>query len=424
MPAATDITLSTAVNTLWRKEQGGLHSAFNFEVEEFGWLEQLSQFNMNYSTREVFKPLDLTEEVGAADIPEGGYEARTGSVKPTDASFTFTIKNVRFTITRLAQAIQRKNAKAMIAGQMRHQGRKKMQALARVCGFQFYGHSTNVLFTTTTVATSTTDDYTLANAFGNTTLAISDKNYIAKMVKAGDYVALVRAGALVPNAIGIVNADVDTSGGSATVNVTWAGSVTSASGDQFVLANNIEDTTLADGTSYNRGWVGILDALFTTSVHGISSATVANWSPALLETNSGAAFTSIKLMKIKDEIGNYSNGSLKRLYMAQGVYRDFTNTQLGKVEFDDILDLEMEADLKSKRLGVMKSRKTPPGMVIGNDPSEHKRWNLFPKANESMWDDGDKIEGRSAMAFSMEFPSQTVHTSRKAWAAIYNNQEA
>jgi hypothetical protein len=64
-----------------------------------------------------------------------------------------------------------------------------------------------------------------------------------------------------------------------------------------VFANSVENTTIA-GTDYNLCPVGLLDASTSTSVHGLSGSSVANWNPALTSVTAGR-FSGLKLRKAR-----------------------------------------------------------------------------------------------------------------------------
>jgi hypothetical protein len=102
--------------------------------------------------------------------------------------------------------------------------------------------------------------------------------------------------------------------------VTWIGAVTSASGDNIVFANSVENTTIA-GTDWNLCPSGILDALTSTSLHGLSGGTVANWNPALYSTTAGR-FSGLKLRKARQAIGNLGGGKADLVIWSNGVEND------------------------------------------------------------------------------------------------------
>src|SRR4051812_42543794 len=106
-PATYAITTSkTDLNGLWRKAQGKLRIAANFMFEEWDDLQEFSNFDVDWSTREITAPFDLSEGAGVASIDEGGYEARPSSPTTVDASFTWCHLNKRFTVSKISKLIQ------------------------------------------------------------------------------------------------------------------------------------------------------------------------------------------------------------------------------------------------------------------------------------------------------------------------------
>jgi len=65
-------TSKTDVNGVWRKVQAPLQVAAQFMVDEWDMLDDLSEFEVDHSAREITAPLDLTDDIGIAKIPEGG----------------------------------------------------------------------------------------------------------------------------------------------------------------------------------------------------------------------------------------------------------------------------------------------------------------------------------------------------------------
>jgi hypothetical protein len=90
-----------------------------------------------------------------------------------------------------------------------------------------------------------------------------------------------------------------------TIAITWNGSVTSASGDNIVFANSVENTTIA-GTDWNSPGRAARRAT-STSVHGLSGALGAELEPALTSSTAGR-FSGLKLRKARQAMQNLGNG--------------------------------------------------------------------------------------------------------------------
>jgi hypothetical protein len=408
MAAATYTpTLSTDVTKIWRKVQTDVQQGLNFMSEEWEQMEDLKQFKVDWTSREILVPLDITEGSGIASIPEGGYEARPSSPAPQELSLSWVLFNGRFTVSKTVNWIRQKSSAAMIEDQMKYQAAKKVQDLGRHFSDYFYGKSTAYLCQTSTDATQSSGAYTIYNGYGETT--ITDGTFLTDKFKVGDYVALIRAAALVTNAIGVVTA---VTPGTPSITVTWAGSVNSEPADYIVKANSLENTTIA-GTDYNGGLVGLLDMLTTASVHGLSSSSVANWSVSTSDTT-GGRLTGVRLRKAMQQIKNYGGGTMDKVYLAQGVERDMIDLQQAAVRFSDPMAMELDGTVKYGKVKFHATRRVPPGWAIPAASKSIRRMTLLPKPDGTpIWEDGEKIVDRSAYVFSIDFPCATVCLNRK-----------
>lgn len=354
------------VNKIWAKVQGKLQQALQFDCEEIGWVDQLNPLSVDFSLREVTIPLDLNEGAGIAAITEGGLEAVPSTPNAEEITLPITELSGRFSLS-VRSALLQNNAGAVIQKQMVYAGRKKMQDFGRDLSDRFYGFRTGVLAQTTTVATQASGAYTLANMYGVSGLGSATQ--LCDKFRVGDRVALIRTAALVTNALGTITAITP---GTPSITVTWAGSVTSASGDNIVKANSMEGATIA-GTDYNNSIVGLLDAMTSTSVHGLTHA---NWVAAYSDTTS-TRFSGVKWIRGKQELGN-QGGDVGRLLSLfdQGVYRDMVALHEAGVRFSDPTSMEIIGDIKVSGQRVKSSRRVPSGMVLLVDPSAYRRVTL------------------------------------------------
>lgn len=403
-------TTSTSVNKIWRKVQTNLQQGFNFMNEEWEGLEDLQNFDVDWSTREILVPLDLNDGSGVASIPEGGYEAFPSSPNAEELSLTWIMFNKRFTASKTTRYIDERSRRAQIRRQLLFQGKKAIEDISRAFSDYFFGYSTAYLAQTSTVATQSSGAYTLINGYGDST--ISNAAFIADKFRVGDRVALIRSGGLVTNAIGIITAINKTT---PTITVTWNGSVASQANDYVVKANSLENTTLT-ATDYNLGLVGLLDGLKSTSVHGLSSGTNDRWAPAYTDAT-GGRFSGIRLHRGADEISNKGGGMLDCVYIAQGVYRDLIALQQAALRFSDPFALEIDGDVKSKGRTFKKSRRVPPGYVIAGARKSLKRMTLLNKPDANFaWNDGKELQDQSGYVFSVDFPCAEVWLNRANWA--------
>jgi hypothetical protein len=306
----------------------------------------------------------------------------------------------------------------MVIRQLKYQALKAMDAISNTVSWQFYGFSTGYACQTTTVATGTSGRcYTLANAFGVS--ALGNAAYLASMFTVNDRVALIRTGALVTNAIGQITA-VDATNG--TITVTWNGSVTSASGDNIVFANSVENTTIA-GTDYNLAPVGLLDA---DDLH------VRAWPLGLLGRELEPALTELHggpLLRPQDPQGapgdqNLGGGKPDLVIWSQGIENDVIEAEKASARFSSTFGMELDGSVKAKGITFFSSRKVPARLRLRHGQVDAVgKYTLLPKPDFGVpaWDEGDKMENRNALQFSIDFPYTYVWKSR-ANMAYYSGQ--
>lgn len=396
-------TAGTDLVKLWKKIQGPLAVGFNSKCEEWGWMRDLEDYTVNHSAREVIFPVDITPETAGAAIPEGGKQANPITTAPQEATLTFTQLNKRFTVTHLAQYLDKYAPSSQIEKQMKYEGKKLLEGLCNYAGRQFYGFSTGIIFENATDATATSGTaYTIRDGYDVD--AIDTAAFLAGFVQIGDRVGLLDAGSLVSNGIGTITAK---SASTPSITVTWIGSVDADVGDDFVFANSVENTTIA-GTDYNRWLVGLLDGTTSTSVHSLSGSTYPLWTS--YQDTSGGRFDLAKLRAGQYAIQNNGGGKLNRLIVANGVLTDMTIQEKSAVRWSDAMSMEFDGAVKVKGTQINTSRKVPPGYAFGlDDRKAVKRWNLTPMVNQdgSIDEDGpysymDHIPDTSADVFSLD----------------------
>lgn len=410
-------TAATTLNKTWRKIQGKLLRGFQNLNEEWDLFDEIPDLDITWSAREMTIPIDLNASGRSAYIPEGGLEDNPVTPNLEEITLTWANLNERFMATLTAKYLDQKGQAGSVVRQLKHQAIKSQDAISNTVSWQFYGFSTGVACQTTTVATaSSAQAYTLANGFGVSSLGTA--SYLASMFTTNDRVALIRAGALVTNAIGQITA-VDTTNG--TITVTWLGSVTSASGDNIVFANSVENTTIA-GTDYNLAPVGLLDIMTSTSVHGLSGSSVANWNPALTSTTAGR-MSGLKIRKARQAIANKGNGKPDLVIWSQGIENDVIEAERAAARFASTFGMELDGSVKAKGLEFFSSRKVPPGYAFIVDKSAIGKGTLLPKpdAGAPAWNEGDKMENRNALQFSVDFP-YFIAAKNRAQTAYYSNQ--
>lgn len=402
-------TLSTAdVNKIWRKVQGKLKPGIKYTAEEYEMLDELPEYDVDISAREVTVPVDIVRGAGVASIPEGGWEAVPSSPNLEELALNFILLNKRFTATKHAKYLGRRNAAAQIMDQIKFQGMKAVETVGLDFSDRFYGFSTGVLASVaTTLVAGTSHTLALTNGYGLST--ITNGPLIADKFVKGDRVALIRAGALVAGAIGTVT---NVTRSNANIDVTWAGSAVPTAGDFVVKANSMENETLA-GTDFNKGLVGILDMMTSTSVHNLSSATVPDWSIAYSDVTAGQ-FTGMKLHRARTELQNVGSNKGITILMAGGVERNLISQNLNVVRFADPMGMEIDGSIKSKGVTFKSTRRVPNGYVFGWVNGSINKITLIGKPNQQIsWGDGKEMQNQSAFIFTMDFPVQLVVTNRK-----------
>lgn len=408
-------TASTDINKIWRKVQTKVHRGIKFMSEEWEMLEDLRQFDVAWSSREILVPLDVNEGANIASIPEGGYEARPSSPNVEELSISWVLFNGRFTVTKTTHWIEQRSPRAQIEKQMKFQAMKKLQDLGRHWSDYYYGFSTAYLAQCDGAqSAATSHTITLKNGYGRSEVsATTSPAYVADKFKVGDYVALIQSSALVTNAIGSITAVDKTNG---TIAVTWNGSVTITDSDYIVKANSLENTTVA-GTDFNKGLVGILDAIYSTSVHSLSGASVDGWNPVTTDT-AGSRLTGVRIHRAAQEIKNTGGGKMDIMYLDQGVERDMIALQQAALRFQNPFNMEMDGSVKSEGVKFHATERVPPKMAIAGVKASHRRMTLLPKPKSGpTWEDGDKIQDRSAYVFSIDFPCAMVWLNRGNWKA-------
>ena len=413
MAAATySPTAMSTFDEIWRKIQADVQEGFNFESEEWGWMDDLKNFKVAWSQREILVPVKLEEGYGTASIPDGGYEAMPSSPEVDEISLSWLHFNKRFSITKQAKWIQQRSSNAMIEKQMRFQAGSAVQSLARYVSDSYYGFSTAYRAQLSADPGAAAASHTLAldNAFGYD--GIDNAAYIANLFKVGDRVGLVRAGALVANGIGTITA---VTPATPSIAVTWIANADPAEDDYVCLANSQENTTIDGGTDYNKGFVGLLDGLTSATVHSLATAAAANWA-AVTADSTGGRLTGTRIHKARQEIRNKSGREADVMWLDQGVERDMIALRDAAVRFPSTSGMEMDGSIKSKGLDIKTSRRVPPGMMIMGVKRSLQRMTLLPKPSEDLpWDDGKFIPDRSAFVFGIDWPAAMIWLSRASF---------
>lgn len=399
----TAVRAGTELKEAWKKVQGPVLDGFMSETEEISLIKsaKIPRNKINISAREITSPVDIRPATKAALIPEGGYEARPVTVGMGEVTYTWSNYNIRFPVTLTTKFLRALGQDNKTTDQMKYQVMKAVEGLSNTIGRDFYGFSTGYWCQTSTNATQASGTYTLVNLYGVSGLGTTAQ--LASLFAVGDYVALVRAAALVTNAIGAVTA---VTAATPSIDVTWAGSVDADANDYVVLAMGVENTTLTGGTSYNKALVGLNDAATTASVHGLSSSTEAKWAAGYSDIG-GGRFSPVKLRKAKQGVKNNGGGKIDLLFMDEGVDNDLFSSQSAALRFADPNNLQVDGKNTEPGITFFYSQKVPATEVFGIDRSNsvaHFSLLDYPDESAMDWDEGDKLENQNASVFSINFP--------------------
>jgi hypothetical protein len=409
----TPTTSSSDISELWRKVQYGVVVAAQFGYEEWNMVQKLKKFNVDWSAREITMELDINDGYGASSIIEGGYEARPSSPTAVTATLTWILLNKRFTVSLTAQYIAQRTPRAMLESQLKFQSKKAVQALRRKVADLFYGFSNGVA---AEISSTTLTVHTLKDMYGVTGLgAATDDHPVTDLFRVGDVIALLDPAAFTLTASSIQAITAVTP---ATPSITTASIAAAAANDLVVFANNLENATVAAGTEYNLGLVGLLDQLTSTSVHSVSSSSYSNWAAGYSYT-SGGRFTGVRLRKMKQGIYNTGGGKLDTVLWTNGVENDVMAQLQAGLRFSDSWGMEMDGQPKSKGIKFMTTRRVPDGYVFGWDSKNSIcKATLLPEPGNQAFADGDKLQDQSGLVFSLDYPIFLVTKNRANMAYV------
>lgn len=411
-------TARTDLVNAWKETYLALQPAIRVLAEELDWFEDMDNPTIDWSTYKTILPLDIYRAAGFGAVQEGGWKTRPSSRSVERAEIDLQHYNVSFTQSELANWAD-KGLGNQVKQQIKLQGMQKFATLARGLANYLHGSSTGVLALTDTDVSTTTPTLTLKAGYGNT--AITDGTYITNLFEIGDRIACIDGSALAhANAIsGEITAKTPAT---PSIGVTFASAPSFTNNDiKIVLANSLEEATVAGGTDFNRGLVGVQDWLFSTTVHGRSSSSITDWSVARA-VSSGGRLTPVKFRALKDAIYNDAPpqyATPNRILISQGVYRDAMDYQRMGLRFDDAMQLSIDGDWKAKGAKILSTKRVMPGLAALFHDKAVSKIMLTPMPDEDgglTFEDGEKLENRSARRFDIDVVLGTVCRARKAFA--------
>lgn len=408
------------IEHVWRKIQGKVAEAIRHSREEYDWFEDFPVEDIDWSHRETLIPLNINEEIGIATLPEGGKLARPSSVDLDEISISLVQFNGRFTATGLAKLAD-KGMSNQVEKQLRLQATNKVFAMGRRFADGVYGTSAGTVALTDTDISGTTATLTLKDAYGKAD--IDDAAFIADKFRAGEAIALVNGSSLVTNAIGTIDAG-GVNASTPSIAVTFNGSVTeTTNGLKVVFANNLENTTLASGTDYNKGLVGFIDVCTTAALHGLTHT---NWDVSFEDTTGGRLDPS-RIRKCVQTIGNYSNLTPNRAIIAQGVERDLVLQERSLIRYGSPMGMELDGSVKMKGIEILTPRGCPPKHAFFYNTKAYRKVALLPKPEGQgglSWKDGYEMQDDDAMLFRVDMVAGLFVNNRKAFGYFDQLTEA
>lgn len=416
-PAPSTTTVANLAD-LSKKTNTDVMVGIRRKTKEYGWFDDTPDEKITPSGNEMRLVLDIQYQTGGAMIPDGGYEDQATTVAPKTGTFTFVQMNKRFSFTTLAKGYDKKGRAGFIQRQIQYQAIKAVEAIARKIGVQTYGFSTGTVavVSATNSAGATQTDIQLKNSFGTTSLpgtSTAGKVYNTNLFRVGEPVCLVR-GSTVQD-FGVVVASPAASGTAGAIDVTFNGSVTPTANDLLVYASAVTDTALT-GTDTNRWPVGILDALLSSSVHGLATTAAAEWQAGYANTSGGRMSYQVQ-EAMANAIDNFAGVEMNRVIYSQGVRRDMIAGERAALRYDNSSQMDWNGEVGTKGVKYMTSVLAPPGFFIGFNNDAIGKKVLSDKPDYEGGPDIfslDKVQDKGAVAASFDFIYARVINSRRA----------
>lgn len=407
------ITLSSALNKYWRKIQGKIALGFAAgKRPERQLYNQFPTFDAPMSMYEVTRPLDLQERGGIASIPEGGYMASPSNVNAIEATMTCVQFNGRISISDIAKYADRGMGN-QLAVQLKNQATQKVQAMTEHFADYLHGSATALLAVTDSTISGTTGNVlTLKSGYGNA--LITNGRYIASLFKVGERIVLTTASDVLINGVSSFALITAVSKSAGTITVTMDGSTSySTAGTRIYKANNLEGATVAGGSDQGKGLPGFQDIFESTTLHGVSGATYANWNASYSDTVAGR-FTFTKLQRGKDETLNTGGTVADVLMISQGVKRDMVAQERAGLRYEDSMNMNFDGDVEAKGIRQFSTKGVPPGYARLFPKSAIEKWEILPTEENMAWGD------------LMPFQDQSGRTGRIDWygSVVVNNRAA
>ncbi len=419
MATAQSNSLTTVANLadLSKKTNTDVMVGIKVNCEEYDQFDDVPDEDIVWSGNEMRLILDLSHEVGTAMIPDFGYEGVLGSVTPNTGTLTPVQMNKRYAFSTLAKQYDKAGRAGFVKRQLAQQANKAIQAIAETIGLQTYGFSTGTVFKVQTTGSSGTTHTSVAikDAFGSTLIAggtTAQDEYQTGLLRPGEGIAFIRSGSITEFAT--IDASPGAAGTAGTIDFTSNASFTPTADDIIVKANAVTGATLSE-TDQNRWPVGLLDALTSSSVHGLATSTNAEWAAGHAGT-AGGRMDWARHEKMANNLKNLGGAKLNRVVYSQGVRRDIIAGEAGAKRYESG-QFDWNNDFDKKGVKFFTSRLVPPGFYIGMNNEAYRKKAMSDKPAMNGGPDIfslDKIEGRGGFAASFDFVYLRAVNSRRA----------
>jgi hypothetical protein len=302
---------TTIIDNIWRPVYGKLVKGLRLLTPEWAGLKQLKGFTQ-LSPRSINWPIELVHGGGMAFSSDGGSTARASSNAPPEATDDWTHLVGRFEIG-FDELVDGKMGASAIEKQVRYQAADKLRSFQRAVAMGFYGYPDAILFHATGNSVSnpagTQTAFEIDSIYGDAGALASHFRIRDYLTDEKDYVNVKAAETAVSrNATPAQVKAIAESTDIITVDSGTYFGASVAANDAVVLANQILSGSADD---LNLGLNGLLHLTRGTTVHGLASATYADWVAGVNVSSYGSALGGADLYEWFETIEQRSGHPVK-----------------------------------------------------------------------------------------------------------------
>lgn len=380
----------TIINNIWRPVYGKLVRALRLLTPEWERLGKLENFGQ-LSPRAIYWPVELVHGGGIAYTTDGGSTARATSNEPAEATDTWKHMVGRFEVSydALDGESNGKMAAQSIEKQVKYQAQDKLRSFKRSVAMNFYGHNTGIVFLAEGTASNPSGTATkvrVNDLYGEAGLTF---DYIRRYLTVNkDYVnvhsgttSTVRGGGKV-TAIDETNADI-------TLDTSSAINASVADGDAIVLNNQILSGSADDMDLWMNG---LLDITRGTTLHGLATATWADWRAGVNQSSYGQTLSGSDLYSWFEDIEQESDHAPQWVYTTTGVIAAAGGAELDQRRYGADEDTMRLGFKKLNVMGVVAEGRpyTPAGHAFIGSNTALKKLSPDEGGVDDVIDTGDK----------------------------------